>query len=473
MQVGTVLDAAPWRRPFVRPGLFTVGVAVIAAAIFLVGPFWTLLVAIAVPTTYAVYKRPQRGILILAAALPFDGILKQFGPGWTNPWKQVLILGILLATFICPKEARAQVRRRLPGWVPAFAVLLLLGLVSAAFVDLTTALVGLRLSYFSILLAIAIWRCPLDRRDRDQLVTVFVAMGFVTAVIGLWQQVVGYVYLNNLGYQYDTTIRFTDGLTLRSFSTFNLPFPFAYYLMLVVLIGLPFALAEPKRLRSRLFLLSLPVLAVAMFFTFVRGAMLGLAIGLLYLAFHRYKILVYGIPLVLVAALFIPSGAVLTNAAFSNTSLQARTTSWSQRFHDFESHPFGSGIGTTGAAAEKVALEKNTDPNATYVPDSSWLKVMFELGVIGVWFFVAMLISMFLSTRSTERRVHGIDVDFVVAVSAQLLAIMTASFVATYLELVPMDQLFWIMIAIVATMAPELPPRPAIEPHRDDITAPT
>ena len=45
--------------------------------------------------------------------------------------------------------------------------------------------------------------------------------------------------------------------------------------------------------------------------------MLGLAIGLLYLAFTRYKILVYGIPLVLVAALFIPSGANVSTAVFS------------------------------------------------------------------------------------------------------------------------------------------------------------
>ena len=33
---------------------------------------------------------------------------------------------------------------------------------------------------------------------------------------------------------------------------------------------------------------------------------------------------------------------------------------------------------------------------------------------------------------------------------------MVGALVATYLELSPMDQLFWVMIAIVATMAPEI-----------------
>ncbi len=192
--------------------------------------------------------------------------------------------------------------------------------------------------------------------------------------------------------------------------------------------------------------------------------MLGLAIGLLYLAFHRYKILVYGIPLVLVAALFIPSGANVSSAVFSSHSLGDRTLSWGDRVDLFAKSPvFGTGIGTTGAAAEKSAKLNNKDPNATYVPDNSWLKVAFELGFFALWLFVIMLVSMFLVTRDTERRVTGIDQDFVCGVAAQLLAIMVGSLVATYFELVPMDQLFWVMIAIVATMAPKLAPGPAVQ----------
>jgi hypothetical protein len=75
---------------------------------------------------------------------------------------------------------------------------------------------------------------------------------------------------------------------------------------------------------------------------------------------------------------------------------------------------------------------------------------------------VMMLVSMFLFMRSVERRCTGIDQDFVAGASAQLLAIMVASLVATYLELVPMDQIFWIMMGIVATMAPIYAPGPAV-----------
>jgi hypothetical protein len=346
--------------------------------------------------------------------------------------------------------------------VPGIVGLLAIGLISAAFVDRTTALTGLRISYFSVLIAVVIWRCPLDRRDRDHLISVLLFMAIVTSLVGLWQQVVGHEYLASLGYEYDENIRFTVGLTLRSFSTFNLPFSFGFFLMIAILAVLPMALAEPGRLRSKIFFISLPLLAAGLLSSFVRGAMLGLAIGLLYLAFHRYKVLVYGIPLVLVAALFIPSGATVTGAVFTSESLGERTTTWQDRFEQIVEHPLGAGIGTTGAAADRTAIIKKTNRDATYQPDNSYLKVTFELGVLGLWFLVALLVSMFLSTRAAERRCQGIDVDFVAGVSAQWLAIITSSLVATYLELVPMDQLFWIMIGIVATMAPRLAEGPAV-----------
>ena len=302
--------------------------------------------------------------------------------------------------------------------------------------------------------------------------SIFIFMAILTSIVGMWQQAVGHEYLANMGYQYDDQIRFTVGLTLRSFSTFDLPFSFGFYLMLAVLIGLPMSMAEPKRLRSKIFFIALPLIGVAMLYSFVRGAMLGLAVGLLYLAFHRYKLLVFGIPLVLAAALFIPAGATLTSAVFGAKSLGDRTTSWSDRLNLIADNPFGTGIGTTGAAADTSALLKNENPDLTFQPDNSYLKVTFELGVIGLWLLVMMLVSMIIYTRSVERRVSGIDVDFVAGCTAQLVALAAGSLVATYLELVPMDQLFYMMAAIVATMAPEFGPGPAVHGAMRELTSP-
>ena len=57
---------------------------------------------------------------------------------------------------------------------------------------------------------------------------------------------------------------------MRSWSTFTQPFPFAFYVMLVVLIGIPCALAQPKRLRSRLFWLATPLYVLGIVSALVR-----------------------------------------------------------------------------------------------------------------------------------------------------------------------------------------------------------
>ena len=160
----------------------------------------------------------------------------------------------------------------------------------------------------------------------------------------------------------------------------------------------------------------------------------------------------------------------MSNAVFSSSSLGARTVSWDDRIDQFGRSPFfGSGIGTTGAAAEKAAFLNNQDPDATYYPDNSWLKVTFELGVLRpvvLLHLVDLDVPLHEEGRTKSRghrqglrlrgdraaaRDHGVG-----------------SLVATYLELAPMDQLFWVMITIVATMAPQL--QPEIAPRTATIT---
>jgi hypothetical protein len=441
-----------------RAGLLLVGAGALAAGAVVAGlwPF-VLLLAVLIPVAFAVMRRPQLGVLGLAALLPFDGLHYVVPlPGLLQGWKEAIVLGLLIATFLCPADARAPKGRRLPGWVPAIAGLMVAAAITVPMVSRANALVGLRISFFNVLLALVVWRCPLDAKERDRLITIFVTVAFITSLFGLYQQRVGHVVLNSWGYPYNEVIRFTNGFRLRSFSTFNQPFPFAFYLMLTVLLALPQAISDPGRLRNRLFLLSTPVLGLALVFTYVRGAFLGLAIGLLYLAFHRYKVLVALIPLALVAFLLLPQGSSFTSAATQGQSLNVRTTSWTDRAGELFTHPIGSGIGTIGAAAQKAQTLSVTAPNApaAFQSDNSYLKVGFELGLIGLWLFVAFLVSAFLTGRYVERNVEGLDRDFAASWCATVLAIMGAALVATYFEMIPMDALFWMVLGIISTMAP-------------------
>lgn len=411
------------------------------------GP-WIVALAVVAPLAVAVVGRPQRGLLLLAVLAPFNGLLLVVpAPALAVGWKEALVLLTVAATFVAPRHARGS-SRRLPSWSPAVVGLLAVGTVSAVVVGGLQAAVGMKVVFFYVLVAVAVWRCPFDAAERDRLVSVLMGGAVVTAVIGLGQQVVGAGALHALGYEYNTTLRTTGGL-LRSFATFNQPFGFGFYLMLVLLIGIPVALSEPKRWRNRAFLASVPLLAVALGFTFVRGAWMGLAVGLAYLGLVRHPVLLLGIPLALLALLFLPQE--LAGPALSASSSVERVESWQERVSQVAAAPLGAGVGVTGSASEKVAELRG---GTHYQPDNYYFKILIELGVLGFWLLLLLVTSVFTTARSASR-LAGERGAVATGVAATVLAAAVASLVATYLEIFPMDLYFWLLAGTVSVWADE------------------
>lgn len=416
--------------------------AVVAGAIL---PLAVL--AVVVPLGLALTRRPQRGLLVLAALVPFDGLLLLAPrlPPLAAGWKEALVLATLGATFVAPPSARAAGERPLPGWVPAVAGLVVLGLVSAVAVGGLQAAWGLKIAFFFVLVAVAVWRCPLDARERDSLVTILFVAGLATAAYGLAQQFMGHSRLHALGYEYNSAIRFAGGF-VRSFSTFDNPFGFGYFLMLVLLIGVPHALDRPDRLRSRLFLLSLPLLMAGLASTFVRGAWIGLFVGLAYLGWVRFPRLLLGLPVILVGLLLLPTG--VSSAAFSSTSGAARVATWDANLLAVATHPLGVGLGSTNAAAEKTAKSAGSGEEVFH-PDNEYYRAAYELGVVGLWLVVLLLVSAFLGLRAVSARLPPDGSLFALAVSATVLAAAAASLVTTYFDTFPNNVYFWLLLAVV------------------------
>jgi len=417
--------------------------------------------AVATPLLFALRRRPQRGVLLLVALVPFDGLrLITSLPGWVSGWKEVLVLATLGATFLAPEGARAERRRqRLPGWAAAVIGLLLLGAVSAMAAGGQQAVTGFRIDYFYVLLAVAVWRCPLDENEKDRIITILMVTGIVTSLGGLGQQVIGPARLHTLGYPYNTVIITANG-HFRSFSTFASNFQFAFFLMVVLLWCLPCALAEAHRQRNRVFLACLPLFAGALLFTFTRGAWLGLAVGGLYLGFRRHRVLLLAVPAVVLAFAFLPGS--LSSTTFSPTSLGQRATGWQQHFEEVVTHPFGNGIGATGAAAQKVAqleaqgasVDTSVPGTPVYQPDNWYYQAVYDLGIPGLWLWLLLLVSAFLSAAYFAKSTEGSESSFALGVAACVLAAATASLVTTYFEGFPVDALFWLQITIVAAGHP-------------------
>lgn len=424
-----------------------------------------LAVAALLPLGAVLVHRPQRGVLVLAALVPFDGLLLLVPhPPLVAGWKEALVASVLAATFVAPTQARGGPGRRLPDWLLPAAGLVVLGAVSALVVGGVQSAQGMKIGYFYLLLLWVLWRCPLTHRDRDRLVSVLMVAGLVTAVVGLAQQVAGDAALRALGYEYDTTIRTTGGI-LRSFSTFNQPFAFGLFLMLVLLIGIPVALRDRTRPRNLAFLLVTPVLVAGLLSSTVRSAILGLLAGMVFLAVHRHRNLAHLLGPVLIAALLVPTSVY--SALLSAESLDDRTTGWDRMVDVALSAPFGVGIGATGSAAEKTTeVAGNTagtlfapEWDAGYQPDNHYVKTLLELGPLGLWLLVLLLLATFLAARRASVHGTGPDAGLAAGLAATIVAAAAASGFATYFEIFPMDVYFWLGLGVLAG----LPSGPARE----------
>ncbi|MFC7446472.1 O-antigen ligase family protein [Rhodococcus daqingensis] len=419
-----------------------------------------LIVAAVVATL--IYARPQRGLLFLAALTPLHGVLA-IVPGGASLtiWKEALIALTLACAFLRrPRSADPRGARRIPvhmPWWPALAILAVLGSVSALVSFGVLGLVAIKVTFFYLVVVGVLWLAPFDARDRDHLVTVIMAMGAFAALAGLAQQVIGPAYLVELGYQYGQQVRAAGGF-FRTFGTFNQPFAFGLYVMLSLLVGGAVALAEPRRVRNTVFLCLTPIMAFAMTTSIVRASILGLAVGLVWLAVLRFRVLlvVLGGTAVLAAMAlpFVPVG--VTRALFSSSSLGERGEGWNDILTSIAVHPLGRGLGASGSAADRMLLADgaemtNTSPN--YQPDNYYVKMLLELGPIGLWLVLALLITALVWTTRLGRELPGRDGAFALGVSASVVAAMTASVVATYFEIFPLDLYFWLLLGVVGCAA--------------------
>jgi O-Antigen ligase len=416
-----------------------------------------------------VWVRPQRGVLLVAALVPLHGLLDIAPEAMRFPaWKEGLILLTLAAAAFAPSRGR-EPRPALRWWWFAVA-LAVFGTVSALATLGTSGIFAIKVTFFyMITLPLILYLCPFTARDRENLVTIMMSLGVFCAIVGIAQQVVGAGALSRLGYTYGQNLQLTNGM-LRSFSTFQNPFQYAFFLMIVLLVGSSVALANTKNMRNQLFLLASPLLLIGIGVSLVRSAIIGVVVGLVLLAVCRFRS---------IFRVLIPAGVVAVGAAIvlvstkfgdsllSGTSLSERGRGWKFVFGMAYDKPFGSGLGATGAAAERLMVEsygprvralKLTVGDSfiwgrPYQPDNYYIKVLLELGPIGLWLLVALLIAVFLATLRAARQLPDPDGAFAFGVTATVLASVVAAVTSTYFEIFPEDFYFWLLVASVGCAA--------------------
>ncbi|SNS78333.1 O-antigen ligase family protein [Rhodococcoides kyotonense] len=420
-----------------------------------------IVVAVGFAVARAIFYRPQRGVLLLAAGVPLNGLLVLLPvSGFVSGWKEGLVLFTLGCAWLRRGDSRISRRPALfMPWWPAVALFVGMGVVSAFATFGVVGIFAIKVTFFYITLIGIMWLAPFDAEDRDNLVSVLMGMGIFTSVVGIAQLIAGPAALVSLGYEYGTQVRTSGGL-LRTFSTFNLPFPFGLYVMLALLVGGAVALAEPRRRRNLLFLCASPMMVVAMSSSIVRGAILGLVVGVIYLIAIRFRFL--AAPLALAAAAVaavVPFVPKITEVFFSSRSLGQRGDGWNNIIASILVHPLGTGLGSSGSAADRIstasgaAFTTEDGLSTNYQPDNYYVKSVLELGPIGLWIVVALLVTVLMWCTRLSRSMPGRDGALALGVGASVVAAMFASLVSTYFEIFPIDVYFWLLLGVVGCAA--------------------
>ncbi|MGB5758598.1 MAG: hypothetical protein WBM50_16910 [Acidimicrobiales bacterium] len=442
------------------------------------------LALVALPFALAVVRRPPTGILLLAALAPFDGLLFIVPhPPIVEGWKEALVLLIVASAW---RHHRADTTspwmgrdiRAVTSWVLPMVGLLALATVSALLHPSSAALIGVKIGFFYLLVPLALWWAPLNATERDRLVTILMAAAGVVVIVGIGQQIAGPETLVSLGYDYNSNVRFASGI-LRSFSTFNQPFAYAFFVMMVLLVGIPVALDDRRRLRNILFLAAVPMLAVGMVTAVVRAALLGFAIGAVWLLVHRYRGLIHALIPALVAAAFLPSGFV--GAFLSPSSLLERSDGWTQATLEQGIEPFGQGIGSVGSAAELVQdsqLDSEIDfptpvDSARYQPDNYYIKTLVELGPFGAWLLISAMGLAFANARKASLQSVPGEAGLAAGIAASILGAMAASLVSSYWEIFPADLFFWMLLGVVPSLFQGSSSMPSLSPPEEAAFRPT
>jgi hypothetical protein len=191
----------------------------------------------------------------------------------------------------------------------------------------------------------------------------------------------------------------------------------------------------------------------------VRGAWLGLVVGLGYLAVTRTRSLLAAGPVLVVAAAAVVAAGL--GGLFVTPSGFARLDKWGDAAGEVVEHPLGTGVGTTGAAGARAveagggtASFEEGAPDATPVfqPDNHYMKVVLELGVVGLWLFVLVLVGAVRTATAATRRPDP-DGALAAGILAFLLASAAAAVVATYFEIFPIDLHVWLAVGIATALA--------------------
>lgn len=402
-------------------------------------------------------------LYILLAYPVIDYVLRKILPipVVSSLWDDGLLLVLLLFTLL----AYWKGTRDMPAIKHTFAAFIVYGLALtvADMANWDASVEGFRAVYqYMIAFFIGFYLL----RDTEQLVTflkVLAAVGFLAAVVGVMQVVLGVQTPQSW-------VQEGEAVTTRAFSFVTSPNVLGSYMALIAPVAVGLAVTTANR-RERIvwWIVALTTL-LALLLTSSRGAWIALAVALFVCCYLWNKRLAGYLVLAgivgLIGLYFVPESTPLigkiSNRIFTlftpeylESSMQAgRLDRWGEAYDKMRLEPlFGVGLGHHGGAVGSRHF-------GTIYTDSYLFKSIAELGIIGVIMLIALIATTFrYAVRLIRAQAGKLPFFLLLGLFGGLFAVAMHNLVENIFEVPFMSLYFWLfggfLCALYADQAKE------------------
>ncbi|MBN9299888.1 MAG: O-antigen ligase family protein [Filimonas sp.] len=387
--------------------LVSIGFAVYVAQAGLPGSFVALAAMIGLPVLYATLAYPQFGVVtVLIFAYLLFAIIRMdlpFPAGTLmDGFQIILILSFFIAQRNKPnwRDLKGPVSMMILVWVGynIFEVVNPSAASKLSWVYTIRSVALVMLCYFVFLYSIR------TKQLIRLILKIWLFLSVVAALYALKQEFIGFSSAEDAWLHSDPSIAellFIDG-HWRRFSIFSDPVAFSYNMVISTLLSVAL-ITGPTKQWKKIVLAGCAFLFVwAMLYSGTRGAYVLLPVSLALLAVLKFNRKVLGFAIVaafgIAIAVFIPTSNPTLyrfQTAFrpsEDASFNLRKANQKKIQPYILSHPFGGGLGATGAWGQRFAPHSLL---ADFPPDSGYVRVAVELGWVGLILF-CMLVFLIL-----------------------------------------------------------------------------
>lgn len=288
-----------------------------------------------------------------------------------------------------------------------------------------------------------------ERREVKNLCDVFLLVGLVAALYGIYQYVAGVAIPSTWVDQAEAGVR------SRAFSFVGSPNVLGSFLILHISIAFASFMAAQHPVKKRLYLIATGVSILCLVFTLSRGAWLVFLVAFILLSLWLDKrILIALIIMSLVTPLAVPSvynrmAYMLSPQYITSSTEGGRIGRWTQALEYWRAEPeTGLGLGNFGGGTAIAAY-----PRSAYSVDNFYLKIGTEMGLLGLAAFLYLLLAAIrLSRRAlalTEDRYLRI---LGTGIFVGLLAILGHNLVENMFERPLMATYFWFFLGLLLAL---------------------